>query len=186
MYGFLEQVHLTTQHQENPFLQTPQEIGQVPMDSGGIQRPEEVSDYSAHPGGPEPHQNLQHCISATRNVVSTSIIVEWGESDTNHKIQYPVYFISDVLSDYKTRYFHIMKLTYALLITSHKLFHYFQAHQIDVHTSSTLDEILNNREAIGKIAKWVIEFSMYNIVYKPRTAIKAQALSDFMVEWTKT
>jgi hypothetical protein len=79
-----------------------------------------------------------------------------------------------------------MKLTYALLITSHKLFHYFQAHQIDVHTSSTLDEILNNREAIGKIAKWVIEFSMYNIVYKPRTAIKAQALSDFMVEWTKT
>jgi hypothetical protein len=79
-----------------------------------------------------------------------------------------------------------MKLTYALLITSHKLFHYFQAHQIEVHTSSTLDEILNNREATRKIAKWVIEFFMYNIVYKPRTAIKAQALSDFMVEWTKT
>jgi hypothetical protein len=27
---------------------------------------------------------------------------------------------------------------------------------------------------------------MYDIVYKPRTVIKAQALSDFMTEWTKT
>jgi hypothetical protein len=86
-------------------------------------------------------------------VVSTAIIVEWGESDTNCKIQYPVYFINEVLSDSKTWYFHIMKLAYALLITSHKLSHYFQAHQIEVHTSSTLGEILNNRETIGKIAK---------------------------------
>jgi hypothetical protein len=74
---------------------------------------------------PEPHKNLQLYISATSNVVSTAIIIERGESDTNHKIQYPVYFISEVLSDSKTQYFHIMKLAYALLITSHKLSHYF-------------------------------------------------------------
>jgi hypothetical protein len=45
---------------------------------------------------------------------------------------------------------------------------------------------MNNKEATEKIAKWVIELSMYNIVYKPRIAIKAQALSDFIVEWIKT
>jgi hypothetical protein len=79
-----------------------------------------------------------------------------------------------------------MKLAYALLIMSHKLSHYFLAHQIEVHTSLTLGEILNNRKATGKIVKWTIELSMYNIVYKSRTAIKAQALSDFVTEWTET
>jgi ribonuclease HI len=59
-------------------------------------------------------------------------------------------------------------------------------HQIVVHTSSTLGEILNNRKATGKIAKWAIELSMYDIVYRPRTTIKAQALSDFVAEWTET
>jgi hypothetical protein len=135
---------------------------------------------------PEPHKNLQLYISSTRNVVSIAIVIERGESDTNRKIQYPVYFISQVLSDSKTQYFHIMKLAYTLLTMSHMLSHYFEAHQIEVHTSSTLGEILNNREATGKIAKWAIELSMYDIVYKPRTAMKAQTLSDFMAEWTET
>jgi hypothetical protein len=74
---------------------------------------------------PEPHKNLQLYISTTSNVVSTAIIIEQRESDTNRKIQYPVCFVSEVLSDSKTQYFHIMKLAYALLITSHKLSHYF-------------------------------------------------------------
>jgi hypothetical protein len=111
-------------------------------------------------------------------VVSTVIIIEWRESGTNSKIQYLVYFISEVLS--------IMKLAYALLMTSHKLSHYFQAHQIEVHTSSTLGEKLNNGEATGKIAMWAIELSMYDIIYKLQTVIKAQALSDFVAELTET
>jgi hypothetical protein len=119
-------------------------------------------------------------------VVSSAIVIKRGESGTNRKIQYQVYFINEVLSDSKTRYFHIMKLAYALLITSRKFSHYFQAHQIEVHTLVLLGEILNNREATGNIAKWTIELSMYDIVYKPQTAINAHSLSDFVPEWTET
>jgi hypothetical protein len=119
-------------------------------------------------------------------MVSMTIVVKRGKSGTNIKIQYPIYFISKVMSASKTRCFHIMMLAYALLITSRKLSHYFQPHQIEVHKSGMLGEILNNREAIGKIAKWAIELFMYDIVYNPQAAIKAQALSDFMAEWTET
>jgi hypothetical protein len=59
------------------------------------------------------------------NVVSTTIIVERGESNTNRKMQYPVYFISEVLSDSKSWYFHFMNQAYVLLIIAHKLPHYF-------------------------------------------------------------
>jgi hypothetical protein len=125
---------------------------------------EDLKKYLTTPPTPvalEPHKNLHLYIFATS-------------------------FISDMLSDSITRYFHIMKLAYALLIMSHKLSHYFQVHQIKVHTSSTLGKILNNREATGKIAKWAIELSMNEIIYKPMTTIKAQALSNFIAEWTET
>jgi ribonuclease HI len=50
----------------------------------------------------------------------------------------------------------------------------------------TLGEVLHNREAIGKISKWAIELAMHDIVFRPRTRIKAQALSNLVAEWTKT
>jgi hypothetical protein len=142
-----------------------------------------LKNYLSNPPtlvAPEPHENLQLYISATSNVVSTTIVIEWGEPNTDRKVQYIVYFINEVLSDSRTQYFHIMKVTHALLITARKLSHYFQAHQIEVHTSSTLGKILINREATEKITKWAIELSMYDIIYTPRMAIKAQALSDFV------
>jgi hypothetical protein len=120
----------------------------------------------------EPHENLQLYISATSNMVSTAIIIEQGESDTNRKIQCPIYFISEVLSDSKTQYFHIIKLAYTLLITSRKPFDYFQAHRIEVHTSSTLGVILNNREVTKKIAKCTIELFMYNMSTSLRQLVR--------------
>jgi hypothetical protein len=54
---------------------------------------------------PEPHENLKLYISATSNVVNTTIIIKRGESNTNHKIQYPIYFISEVLSNSKKSVF---------------------------------------------------------------------------------
>jgi hypothetical protein len=75
--------------------------------------------------GPKPHEDLQLYILATSNVVSTTIVIERGESDTNRKIQYLVYFVSEVLSNSKSRYFHIIKLVYAFLIIARKLSHYF-------------------------------------------------------------
>jgi ribonuclease HI len=43
--------------------------------------------------------------------------------------------------------------------------------------------ILRNQDATGRISKWAVELGALNIDFKPRTAIKSQALVDFMAEW---
>ena len=50
-------------------------------------------------------------------------------------MQHPVYFISEVRSDSKTRYSQIQKLLYVVLITKRKLRHYFESHPMTVVTS---------------------------------------------------
>jgi ribonuclease HI len=70
-----------------------------------------------------------------------------------------------------------------VLITSRKLRYYFQEYSVSVITDYPLDDILRNQDAIGRISKWAVELGALNIDFKPRTAIKSQALVDFMAEW---
>ena len=43
---------------------------------------------------------------------------------------------------------------------------------------------MDKLEAARRMVQWAIEFSQFDIVYHPRTAIKAQALADFIAEFT--
>ena len=56
-------------------------------------------------------------------------------------------------------YTEIEKIAYAVLISSRKLKHYFQVHEITVPSSQPLGDILNNKEASGRIEKWATELS---------------------------
>ena len=48
-----------------------------------------------------------------------------------------------------------------------------------------MSDIINNCEATGRVAKWGIELAAFEINYKPRSAIKSQALADFVADWTE-
>ena len=43
---------------------------------------------------------------------------------------------------------------------------------------------MNKLEAVGRMVQWAIELSQFDVEYRPRTAIKAQALADFIAEFT--
>jgi hypothetical protein len=65
-----------------------------------------------------------------------------------------------------------------------KLKHYFLAHTVQIVFDQPLARILQSKEAIGQIAQWVMEIGQYDVEFIPRWAIKSQALTDFITEWT--
>ena len=87
------------------------------------------------------------------------------------KVQQPVYYYSLALRGAEGRYPKMEKLILALVITSRKLRPYFQAHTIEVPTEYPMKQILQKPETFGRLIKWVIELSEFDIRYKPRTAI---------------
>jgi hypothetical protein len=132
---------------------------------------------------PRKGEQLLLYLAATAHVVSTALIVELQEDDHAYPVQRPVYFISEDLLESNARYQPVQKLLYIVLITSRKLRHYFQEYSISIVTDYPLGDILRNQDATGRISKWTVELGALNIYFKPRTAIKSQALVDFMAEW---
>jgi ribonuclease HI len=132
---------------------------------------------------PLPNDELLLYIIATANVVSTAIVIERQEEGHGYPIERLVYFVSEVLLESKARYPPVQKLLYAVLITSRKLRHYFDEYKISMVTSYPLGEILHNRDSTGRISKWAVELGALSLEFKSRTAIKSQALVDFMAEW---
>ena len=106
-------------------------------------------------------------IAATTQVVSAALVVEREEEGHAFKVQHPVYFISEALSDSKTCYSQIQKLLYAVLITKRKLCHYFESHVVTVVTSFPLSEVIHSQDAMGRTAKWALELMDQGIVYAP-------------------
>ena len=69
-------------------------------------------------------------------------------------------------------------------LASHKLRQYFQTNMILVMTDQPIKKSTNKLEAAGRMVQWAIELNQFDIEYHPRIAIKAQALADFIAEFT--
>ena len=101
-------------------------------------------------------------------------------------MQRPVYFVSAVLREAQERYPEIQKLLLGVLLASRKLRHYFEAHRVTVVTSYSLERVLRNRNATGRVAEWALELSGFDLHFANAQAIKSKALADFVAEWTST
>ncbi|KAL5542534.1 hypothetical protein UlMin_010244 [Ulmus minor] len=80
-----------------------------------------------------------------------------------NNVELPVFYVSRALLDPETRYPEAEKVALALMTAARKLRSYFQAHAILVYTKAPLRQILQNPECSGRLAKWAIELSEFDI-----------------------
>ncbi|KAI5345966.1 hypothetical protein L3X38_013843 [Prunus dulcis] len=73
--------------------------------------------------------------------------------------EHPVHYVSKALQDAEVRYPNIEKLAFALE--------------------------LQKPETSGRLVKWAIELGEFDIHYKPRPAMRGQAVADFLSEFTE-
>jgi hypothetical protein len=117
-------------------------------------------------------------LAISPTAVSSALIREDGGT------QLPVYYTSKAFQGAEERYPAMEKLALALVIAARKLRPYFQSHKIVVLTNHPLRKAMNKPDAAGRLIQWAVELSEFDIEYRLRQAIKAQALADFIAEFT--
>ncbi|XP_022843425.1 uncharacterized protein LOC111366981 [Olea europaea var. sylvestris] len=127
---------------------------------------------------PEPGDTLFLYLVISRNAVSGVLVKEKG------KVQQPICYVSKVLLDTETRYTLAKQLALAFIVTTRKLWQYFQSHPIIVLTNQPLKHILQRPDVSRRLLRWAIELGEFDIEFKPRPSIKAQTLADFIAELT--
>jgi ribonuclease HI len=125
---------------------------------------------------------LLQYVAASHSTVNAALVQE--KQDGQVKRQALVYFVPEVLSLSEQNYTELEKVLYVVLMASRKLRHYFQAYHIIVPSSQPLKDTMRNREAIGRIGKWVAKLNEFTIDYVHRSSIQSQALADFIADWT--
>ncbi|XP_057803500.1 uncharacterized protein LOC131018810 [Salvia miltiorrhiza] len=117
-------------------------------------------------------------IAVGEEPVSPVLIREEG----NH--QRPIYFISKIIQGPELNYSEIEKAALAVMVTARKLRPYFLSHRVVVRTALPFRQVLGRPNLSGMMVKWAVELGEYDVEYEPRTAIKVQALADFIQETT--
>ena len=146
---------------EEAFIQIKQYLGGIPV----LAKPKMGEDLTLY-------------LSVSEHSVSGVLVRDEATAQTL------IYYISKALQEAELRYPEIKKLALALIVSARKLRPYFQSHVIMVPTSHPLLQVLQNPEVSGRLTKWAIELGEFDIKFTPRTAIKGQAVADFVAEFS--
>ena len=97
---------------------------------------------------PEPDEVLFAYIAVASYALSLVLI------RVDNGIQRLVYYVSKSLYEAEVRYLPLEKAILTVVLGTHKLPHYFQAHTVVILTQLPLKTILRSANYTGRIAKW--------------------------------
>nr|XP_023906358.1 uncharacterized protein LOC112018084 [Quercus suber] len=143
---------------------------------------QQLKEYLSQPpimSSPEVDEVLFTYIAVAPHAVSLVLIrIDGG-------IQRPLYYVSKSLHEAEIRYLPLEKAILAVVHTTRKLHHYFQAHTIVVLTQLPLKSVLQSADYLGRIAMWSTVLGAFDIKYLPRTSVKGQILADLIAEFAE-
>ncbi|KAK0589555.1 hypothetical protein LWI29_015789 [Acer saccharum] len=178
----LNRVILRSTDKYLPFFKIIKQGKNMKWDQESEQAFQAMKEYLASPPllvKPIPGEELQLYLAVSETATSGALVKECSDG-----IQRPIYYVSRALSKLEKNYTILEKLAFALVTVARKLQHYFQAHTVAVITDQPLRQFLQRPDVSSQLVLWALELTQYDIRYKARTTIKAQAQADFVAEFS--
>ncbi|KAA0044915.1 protein NYNRIN-like [Cucumis melo var. makuwa] len=104
-----------------------------------------------------------------------------GQHDLSGKKEHAIYYLSKKFTDYESRYSMLERTCCALVWTAHRLRQYMLYHTTClISKMDRIKYIFEKPSLSGRIAKWQVLLSEYDIVYVTKKAIKESAVADHL------
>ena len=106
-----------------------------------------------------------------------------GQTDETNRKEHAIYYLSKKFTECETRYSPLEKTCCALVWTSQRLRQYMLYHT--THLISRMDPlkyIFEKPSLSGKICRWQVQLSEFDIVYTSQKAIKGKIVADHLAD----
>ncbi|XP_068476630.1 uncharacterized protein [Phaseolus vulgaris] len=119
---------------------------------------------------------LRLYFAVTERAISSVLVQEQDQ------VQRPIYFVSKALQGPETRYQSLEKAALAVVFSARRLRHYFHSLTVVVMTNLPIQKVLQKPDVAGRMVRWAVELSEFDIQYEPKGFIKGQVYADFVAE----
>ncbi|GKV39527.1 hypothetical protein SLEP1_g47285 [Rubroshorea leprosula] len=103
--------------------------------------------------------------------------------ENSKKQEQAVYYLSRSLSQTEVKYSSVEKLCLVLFFAAIKLRHYLLYSEVYVISKTDVIKHMLSRPLLrGRIGKWVLVLSEFNLKYIPQKVVKRQVLADFLAD----
>ena len=111
---------------------------------------------------------LRLYFTVTKRAIISLLVQDQDQS------QKPIYFVSKALQGAETRYQALEKAALAVVFSARRLRHYFHSFTVVVMTNLPIQKVLQKPDVAGRMVRWAVELSEFDIQSEPRGSIKGQ------------
>jgi len=141
---------------------------------------DEIKNYLANPPvlvPPQPGKPFRLYLSTDDTVIGSALIQEFEGTER------VIYYLSRRLVDVETRYLSIEKLCLCLYFSCVKLRHYLLLAECTVICKDDVVRYMFSMPIMsGRIGKWILALSEFDLRYESAKAVKGQIMADFVTQ----